>query len=171
MLIPISFPLVTTPASTDSGVVSRPYARDALLRSPHGFGLLAPLRRDGKGDFAATGGEALVRSRIAELLGIRGDSEYTSGEMPWRTEAGSVLYLLRQRNNDPTIQHLARVHIAGALERWEPSVRLKGTTFTKARASATPDPENVLIIRLLYDILSGGGGNVLVPDVNQTLEV
>ena len=34
-----------------------------------GFGLLRPFRRDRKADFAAAGGEALLRSAVGQILG------------------------------------------------------------------------------------------------------
>jgi phage baseplate assembly protein W len=87
------------------------------------FGLLCPFRRHRKADFAAVGGEALVRSAVGQILGTMADSEFTQGELPWRTEFGSLLHLLRRQENDAVLQELARFHVADSLKRWEPACR------------------------------------------------
>ena len=165
-----SYPLVVSLVSSTGDRIDRPYLTNPLLRSPLGFGLLAGFRRDGKGDFAAAGGTDLVKACVAEVLGVQGDSEYTQGELPWRTEFGSLLYLLRLRNNDAVLEALARAYVAAALTRWEPRVRLKAVTVTRANAATVLDKGTIAVIRLLYDIVADGS-QVLVPDVNQLLEV
>ena len=87
-----------------------------------GFGLLRPFRRDQKTDFAAGGGEAVVRSAVGQILGTIGSSDFTQGELPWRTEFGSLLHLLRHQKNDRILEELARVYVVDALKRWEPRV-------------------------------------------------
>jgi len=46
-----------------------------------GFGLVRPFQRDGRADFAAAGGEQLVRSAVGQVLGTVGAFELTLGEM------------------------------------------------------------------------------------------
>lgn len=89
-----------------------------------GYGILRPFRRDRKLDWAAAGGARLVQACAGQVLGTRASSEFTEGELPWRTEFGSLLYLLRHREIDETTQQLARVYSAEALARWEPRVRV-----------------------------------------------
>jgi hypothetical protein len=134
-----------------------------------GFGLLRPFRRDRKADFAAAGGEALVRSAVGQILGTMASSDFTQGELPWRTEFGSLLHLLRHQKNDAVLQELARVHVADALKRWEPRVQLTSVQVTRERDRG----ENVLAIRLRYNIISANvpGNNVLLADVAQTILV
>lgn len=132
-----------------------------------GFGLLRPFQRDRKADFAADGGERLIRSAVGQILGTMGSSESTQGEIPWRTELGSLLRLLLHQRNDSVLQELARVHVVDALKRWEPRVRVKSVKATRERQ----DGENVLAIRLRYDIVSSAGSNVIIPDVEQTVKV
>lgn len=166
-----SFPLVVPLVSPAGDRIERPYLPNPLLRSPLGFGLAGSFQRDGKGDFSALGGADLVRSCLAELLGIQAASEYTQGELPWRTELGSLLYLLRHHGNDTVVQALARQHVADAIRRWEPRVRLKTVTFTVADSKTTEDVGNVLVMKLVVDIVSSpGGNNVTVSDLAITLE-
>jgi uncharacterized protein len=51
-----------------------------------------------------------------------GSSDFTQGELPWRTEFGSLLHLLCHQKNDRVLQELARVYVVDALKRWEPRV-------------------------------------------------
>ena len=132
-------------------------------------GLLGPFRRDRKQDFAAGDGDALVRSAVGQILGTMAASEFTQGEMPWRTEFGSLLHLLRHQKNDAVLQELARVHVADALKRWEPRVQL-----TSVQVTREPDRrENVLAIRLRYNIISTNvpGGDVSAGDLESTILV
>jgi len=134
-----------------------------------GYGPLRPFRRDRKADFAAAGGEALVRSAVGQILGTMAGSEHTQGELPWRTEFGSLLHLLRHQKNDAVLQELARVHVVDALKRWEPRVRVTSVKVTREQQ----DGENVLAIRLRYSIVSANtpGNNVIVAAVEQTVFV
>jgi phage baseplate assembly protein W len=113
-------------------------------------GVLRPFRRDRKADFAAGSGEALIRSAVGQILGTMAASEFTPGELPWRTEFGSGLHLLRHQKNDVLLQELARVHVVDALKRWEPRIRVTSVQITREQDRG----ENVLAIRLRYDVLS-----------------
>ncbi len=90
---------------------------DAFL----GFGLIHPLVRDQKNDFAATGGAALVRSALSQILGTEAETETTEGELAWRSEFGSKLHLLRHRKGR-IVQDLGRAYILEAVRRWEPRI-------------------------------------------------
>lgn len=134
-----------------------------------GYGLLRPFRRDQKADFAADGGEAVVRSAVGQILGSIGSSDFTQGELPWRTEFGSLLHLLRHQKNDRVLQELARVYVVDALKRWEPRVVV--TSVLVARE--TQEGEDVLAIRLRYNVISTNvpGNNVVLSGVEQTVRV
>jgi phage baseplate assembly protein W len=134
-----------------------------------GYGLLRPFRRDGRSDFAADGGEAVVRSAVGQILGTIGSSDYTQGELPWRTEFGSLLHLLRHQKNDRVLQELARVYVVDALKRWEPRVVV--TSVVVARE--TQDGEDVLAIRLRYNVISTNvpGNNVVLSGLEQSVHV
>src|SRR5574340_1155777 len=88
-----------------------------------GYGLIRPFRHDGRNDFAAAGGVVLVRAAVGQILGtMAGNGTTTQGEIPWRTEFGSLVHLLRHRKLDATTQALARTWVTDALARWEPRV-------------------------------------------------
>jgi len=129
-----------------------------------GFGLL-PLKRDKKRDFASAGGEALVRSAVEQVLGTIGASDFTQGELPWRTEFGSLLFLLRHQKNDVALQELAKVYVADALRRWEPRV-----VVTSLTAKRLEDGEgNKLLLRLRYNVIQRNvpGNNVILKGLEQ----
>lgn len=84
-----SFPLVpdlpaAAPELAPPGGAERS-ARD-VTQGFLGFGLLRPFRRDLKADFAADGGERLVRSAVGQILCTMASSDFTQGEVPWRTD-------------------------------------------------------------------------------------
>lgn len=64
------------------------------------------------------------------------------------------------------LQELARVYVVDALKRWEPRVQVASVHVARERQ----DGENVLAIRLRYNIVSRPG-NVILEDVNQVVRV
>jgi phage baseplate assembly protein W len=87
-------------------------------------GLLSPFRRDRKRDFAVGSGEALLASKVRQALLTEGATARSSGELPWRTNFGAGLALLRHQRNDATLGELARVYARDALARWVPTAEL-----------------------------------------------
>jgi len=86
--------------------------------------LLIPFRRDKKRDFAVGSGEALLASKVRQALLTEGATARSSGELPWRTNFGAGLALLRHQRNDAALKELARIYVRDALRRWVPSVQL-----------------------------------------------
>jgi phage baseplate assembly protein W len=130
-----------------------------------GNGVLAPLRRDGKGDFANADDIALVRSNVRQVIGTLATSGSTQGELPWRPEFGSIIQLLRFRNLDETTVELARTYVIDALKTWLFRVRVKEATIEidyEAKA---------LIITVLYDVLAANERSVIVPNTTETVKV
>ena len=127
-------------------------------------GVLRPFRRDRKADFAVGSGEALIRSAVGQVLGTMAASEFTPGELPWRTEFGSGLHLLRHHKNDALLQELARIHVVDALKRWEPRIRVTSVQITRERDRG----ENVMAIRVRYDVRGSAtpGNNTLQGGVD-----
>lgn len=136
--------------------------------APAFLGLIRPFQRDGRADFAAATGEQLIRSAIGQILGTIGASDATPGELPWRTEFGSLLYRLRHQKNDAVLQELARVYVVDAVKRWEPHI-----VITAVQIQREPlDGENVLAIRLQYDVVSSNlSGNVVLSGIVQTVRL
>jgi len=134
-----------------------------------GFGLLRPLRRDQKADFAAAGGEQLIRSAVGQILGTIGASDATPGELPWRTDFGSLLHRLRHQKNDSVLQELGRVYVVDALKRWEPRIAVTAVHLSREQH----DGKNVLAIRVCYDVISTNTpeNNVILSGVEQKVLV
>ena len=86
--------------------------------------LLIPFRRDKKRDFAVGSGEALLASKVRQALLTEGATARSSGELPWRTNFGAGLGLLRHQRNDAALKELARVYVRDALKRWVPGAQL-----------------------------------------------
>lgn len=89
-------------------------------------GLLAPFRRDRKRDFASGDGDALLASKMLQVLATEGATPRSSGELPWRTAFGTPLHLLRHQRNDAALAELARVYIRDALRKWLPEATVVG---------------------------------------------
>jgi len=134
-----------------------------------GVGILRPFRRDQKSDFAAAGGEALIRSAVGQILGTVGSSDFTQGEVPWRTTFGSLLHLLRHQKNDNVLQELARVYVVDVLKRWEPRVTVTDVQVTREQRGGEP----VLAIRVRYNVISVNvpGNNGILSGLDQTVLV
>ncbi len=126
-------------------------------RSFLGFGLIRPFVRDQKGDFAAAGAETLVRACVGQVLGTRGRNAKHEGELPWRTDFGSLLFTLRQAPNDAVTAALAQNYIQEGLARWEPRVQLTSVSFsTEKSAPDVKGGDDVLVTHLVYDLVDGG---------------
>jgi len=135
-----------------------------------GRGIDTPFRR-GVNDFASSEDVEHVKSIVGNVLGTRSQSDYTKGELPWRTDFGSLVHHLRHKNNNTLIVELARIHVVDALARWVPQVRFRDIDTTIADG---PNGEpTVLHMLLRYDIVSVNrpGNRVLVPDVTQVVIV
>ena len=132
-----------------------------------GFGLVIPLQRDRQRDWAAAGGEALVRSAVAQVLGTVGASDFTQGEMPWRTEFGSLLHLLRHQKNDVALREMAKVYVQDALRRWEPRIMVTRLDAERLDDSAG----SKLVLRLRYNVIQRNvpGNQVLLEGIEQTI--
>lgn len=86
--------------------------------------LLTPFRRDKKRDFAVGSGESLLASKVRQALLTEGATPRSSGELPWRTNFGAGLALLRHQRNDAVLGELAQVYVRDALARWIPGAQL-----------------------------------------------
>lgn len=132
-----------------------------------GAGLLRPFVRDQKKDFANDVGLPVVKARVGQILGTRAgdDSGEYQGELQWRPDFGSKLYLLQHRKG-PLLTELARFYCIEALTRWEPCV-------VNVQAVASFDPlERELVVDLTYDVISANvPGNVVFANVSQTVAV
>lgn len=97
--------------------------------------LLIPFRRDRKRDLATGEAEALLASKVRQLLLTDGSTPRSSGELPWRTNFGAGLGLLRHRANDAVLAELAHVKVRDALNRWLPGAELLELRVEQSGAS------------------------------------
>lgn len=115
-----------------------------------GRGLLRPFRRDKKNDFASGSGVALVVSNVGQVLGTKADSARSSGELPWRTDFGSRMHLLRHRNNKDSLRDLCAVYAIEALAKWEPRARVTRVTVETAT-------KGTLVARVRFNVVDARG--------------
>lgn len=136
-----------------------------------GQGLLWPFQRDAKSDFANGAGSDLVKAAIIAVLGTRAATPdgRAQGELPWRGDFGSLLYLLRHRSLDATTRELARVYVAQAIQRWEPRARIKAVELT----GKTQDGGQALVIRVRYDLIARNvpGNQVILSGLEVSVPV
>jgi phage baseplate assembly protein W len=108
-----------------------------------------------------------VRSAVAQVLGTVGASDFTQGELPWRTEFGSLLHLLRHQKNDVALREMAKVYVQDALRRWEPRIMV-----TRLDAERLDDSQgSKLVLRLRYNVIQRNvpGNQVLLEGIEQTI--
>jgi hypothetical protein len=103
------------------------------MRAPSN--LLTPFRRDKKRDFAVGSGEGLLASKVRQALLTEGATPRSSGELPWRTNFGAGLALLRHQRNDAVLGELAQVYVRDALARWVPGAQLLGVELQQSGPS------------------------------------
>lgn len=116
-----------------------------------GRGLVRPLRRDEKVDYASADGVALILSNVGQVLGTK------VGEVRWRRAFGSQLHRLRHRPDHPAFQSLAFFFAAQALGQWERRVRLRSI-------ERVPAGDRVFRMRAHVDVVLADGA-VLPRDV------
>jgi phage baseplate assembly protein W len=150
---PLSSTLSTVASTPTSGSAGYASAAQVLV----GRALIRPLRRNGISDFASATGKRRLEAAMGQLFGTRCDSARQQGELPWRTDFGSRLHLIRHQNNDVVLAELARTYVVEALERWLPMVRIKAVTVER--------PElNVVRLSISYVVLARGTDQVLAAD-------
>ena len=132
---------------------------------PLGNGLLRPFQRDQKGDGASAHGARLVESAMGQILGTRASSEFSQGELPWRPECGSLLYLIQHRENNSTLDELARTYVIQALQRWERRIKVTDAEF----GSLVNDNKNTYTIRVKYTLVDTATGAVVQDGLETTI--
>lgn len=84
-----------------------------------GSGMVAPITRDGQGDFAKSSGETLLNKDISLLLGIN------RGELRWDTSRGTrFLELLHRKITGPAADAIATQVANEVLTAHEPRIRV-----------------------------------------------
>ncbi len=120
-----------------------------------GFGILRPFQRDQKNDFATGSGARIFAARIGQILGTKSDTPMSVGELPWRTNFGSRLHILRHLKNSESLEQLAHAYVVEALKRWEPSIVVSDTRIDRTTIPRT------LIIVVKYNVIDRTGQTTL----------
>lgn len=167
MATQFTWPLLADPTPTGGGSGSSSAASssspiDGIL----GFGLTRPFQRDQKNDFASSGGVALAKSAVGQVLGTRAQGGKSQGELRWRQEFGSKLYLLRNRKG-PAQDQLARAYVQEALQRWAPQVNVTAVATDFDRTT------RALTIHVKFDVISQSkpGNNVLLKGLTTSVPI
>lgn len=163
-----SWPLSSPPAADSPSEVSAEDGAAALLAGSTGRprrGILTPFRR-GAADYVSGEGSALINSEIRQVLGTRCASATTQGELPWRTEFGSLIHRARHRNNDAVLAALLNQWTVDAVARWLRFVRVTRTTLERKKDEH--GNETILSLRVFWEAVSRGGqvlgsGSTSVP--------
>lgn len=157
-------PVVRTPPPAVVGE-EQPYApSESAATIVLGRGVVGPFQRDGRGDWATAEGEALVRANVEQILGTMCSSGRSHGELPWRPEFGSLVYMLRHGQNDDVLKELAQQYVVDALELWEPRVKIRKSRITN-------DPEaGKLEIFVVYDIVSRRRRTAIATGIEQSFK-
>lgn len=134
-----------------------------------GNGVVRPFMRDGRGDFAVKSGVELVQAAVGQILGTVASSDFTQGELPWRPEFGSLLYLLRHSPNTPALDEIARTYVIDALNTWEPRVQV--TDVEIGRNPKLADGQFTLVIRVRFNFVDQTSGGVILSDLESTIGV
>jgi len=155
-----TWPLSSPPSSSSSSDSSDGVA--TLLASTSGrerHGILLPFVR-GASDFDTGSGAALINTSIRQILGTRCSSATTQGELPWRTDFGSLIPNARHRNNDVVLEALVNQWAVDALARWLSTVRVTRTVLTtKKDEHGNP---TILFLRVYWEVIArGSSGSVL----------
>jgi phage baseplate assembly protein W len=165
-----SWPLIE-PASPGPSPVS-PSLPSAIPQrrfqfQPFGYGLIRPFQRDQKGDFATAGDAKLVSAAIGQILGTFASSDFSQGEMPWRPEFGSLLYLLKHRPNTPALDQLAHQYVVQAIQQWERRVVV--TDVFIGRDFEEDGGLNSLIIKVRFNFIDTSSGAVIYQDLETSI--
>lgn len=161
-----SWPLASVVATIDAVGVAEPTAIETELFSAEaqfGRGLIHPFRRDKKGDWANETGPKLVVSSVTQILGTRAESDVSEGEILWRPDLGSKLYLLKHEPNSQITRELARVYVIGSLSRWEQRARVTDVTTTSEDTS--------LIVAVRFNFVDLQSGAVIFQGLESSITV
>ena len=113
-----------------------------------GVGLVVPFERRTR-DFHSAGGGILVASSVSIILGTRAAVGDHMGELEWRPDFGSKLWVLKHRKNDGTLRSTAKAFVNEAF-RWEPRAEVT-EVFAEREPHAGPNELRVRVRHQLID--------------------
>ena len=140
-----SWLLSPPPSANDDIPANQVQSQDVLGRGP-----IRPFSRSTT-DVSTASGAALVKSAIGQILGTRAGSDTAQGELPWRPDFGSQLYLLRHGNHSRAMNSLAQVYVQDALSQWEPRADV---TDTDVEFQERTTGGYALVVRVRYRLIA-----------------
>lgn len=154
--------VVTAIATQASALAQAQARRNIISKIPGDFlgnGITTPIRR-GSSDLVSASGVDLIRAAVGQILGTKAAVGDLVGEVPWRPDFGSKLWVLKHRSNDPTLEGQAEAFVKEALL-WEPRVEVT-EVLVETEPAAGP---NELRIRVRYRVLNENSDDnrVLLP--------
>jgi phage baseplate assembly protein W len=168
---PLNWPLLPDPETPNSSIVAPSTAQEqaasAAARGVPSFigrGIRRPFVRDQKNDFATAEGIDLIQANIVQAIGIKGPTAKSVGEVPWRTEMGSRLHILRLQNNRESSQAFAASAAQDAVRQWEPRARVTRTTLERLI------DQRKILVRSKFEIVEPTG-RVIAPDLEAAVPV
>ncbi len=128
-----------------------------------GHGVTHPFRRNRTGDFQNEFGQKLIVAAVSQILGTFAATEVSQGELPWRPNFGSALYLLKHQPNNETLQNLARIHVVEAIQRWEPRVKITDVRVERE------DTKSIINVR--FNFIDLNTGSVVFEDLEASIVI
>jgi phage baseplate assembly protein W len=98
-----------------------------------------------------------------QILGTICDTGVTRGELPWRTEFGSAVELLRFKRIDEALEDLADVYVFQAIQRWEPRAIIRQAQMAEREV----DGVGVVVLRVVFDVAATAtpGSEIVARDL------
>ena len=128
-----------------------------------GHGVIHPFRRDRTGDFQNEFGRKLIIAAVSQILGTFAATEISQGELPWRPNFGSAIYLLKHQPINEATQNLARIYVVEAIQRWESRVKI-----TDVRAERE---DTKLILNVRFNFIDLNTGSVVFEDLEASIVI
>lgn len=137
-------------------------AQFAILNQ-FGHGVTHPFRRNRTGDFQNEFGRKLIIAAVSQILGTFASTEIAQGELPWRPNFGSALYLLKHQPIGETLNNLARIHVVEAIQRWESRVRITDVRLERE--------DTKLIINVRFNFIDLNTGSVVFEGLEASIVI
>jgi phage baseplate assembly protein W len=166
MTVTATFPLLVDPPETQPAPSTGFGTLADLDDRTSGMGLITPINRSNITDFAAGAGIEAVRSAVGQVIGTRADDGRMTGELPWRTDFGSIVHRMMYLGADESFASLLRSRIVSALALWEPRARVRSLSVLRV---ITPENSIAVVARLVFDVVQGGTSTILAS--NQQLDI
>jgi len=125
-------------------------------------GLLAPLRRDQKNDFAHGTAAELQASNIRQALMTQAATDEAPGEVAWDGTLGSSLHLVLHRNGTVNMDDVATYYVVDAIRQAEPRARVTSVQLKRDKSTL------MLVVKF---VPTDGNGRAIADEQNTEIPV